>query len=117
MPRRALSLSEVAEQFGVSVDTLRREIADGRLHAWRLRRQIRVDAAEVERYRRAAAEVAAVATERPTHNANAPTSRTQRVTRLFDVAAALRAAEETNATAAPAAGTPPNGGQEEARSV
>lgn len=46
-----LTLKAAADLFGVSVRTIRREIADGRLVAYRLRRALRIDAAEVARYR------------------------------------------------------------------
>lgn len=47
----ALTLKAAADLFGVSVRTVRREIADGRLVAYRVRRALRIDAAEVARYR------------------------------------------------------------------
>lgn len=41
------SLSEAAEQFGVSVKTLRRRIADGTIRGYRVGRLIRVDLHEL----------------------------------------------------------------------
>lgn len=43
----ALTLKAAADLFGVSVRTVRREIADGRLVAYRVRRALRIDATEV----------------------------------------------------------------------
>lgn len=42
-----VSLAEAAEQFGVSVKTLRRRIADGTIHGYRVGRLIRVDLDEL----------------------------------------------------------------------
>ncbi|GFZ89921.1 helix-turn-helix domain-containing protein [Nesterenkonia alkaliphila] len=44
---RLVSLAEAAEQFGVSVKTLRRRIADGTVHGYRVGRLIRVDLDEL----------------------------------------------------------------------
>lgn len=50
MTRRAYPLDEVAEQLGVSVKTVRREIRDGHLSARRIRGAVVVLAPEVDRY-------------------------------------------------------------------
>jgi len=42
-----MSLAETAEMLGVSVKTLRRRIADGTIHGYRVGRLIRVDLNEV----------------------------------------------------------------------
>lgn len=42
-----VSLSQAADQFGVSVKTLRRRIADGTIHGYRVGRLIRVDLDEL----------------------------------------------------------------------
>lgn len=42
-----VSLAEAAEHFGVSVKTLRRRIADGTIHGYRVGRLIRVDMREL----------------------------------------------------------------------
>lgn len=42
-----VSLTVAAEQYGVSVKTLRRRIADGTVHGYRLGRLIRVDLDEL----------------------------------------------------------------------
>ncbi|QCP05145.1 helix-turn-helix domain-containing protein [Brevibacterium sp. CS2] len=42
-----VSLTEAAERFGVSVKTLRRRIADGTIHGYRVGRLIRVDLDEL----------------------------------------------------------------------
>ena len=42
-----VSLTEAADQFGVSVKTLRRRIADGTIHGYRVGRLIRVDLDEL----------------------------------------------------------------------
>lgn len=42
-----VSLAEAAEQFGVSVKTLRRRISDGTIHGYRVGRLIRVDMEEL----------------------------------------------------------------------
>lgn len=47
----ALPLDAVALELGVCVRTVRREIAAGKLAAFRVRRALRIDAAEVARYR------------------------------------------------------------------
>jgi excisionase family DNA binding protein len=48
-PVRAASLKEGSALYGVSVDTLRRRIATGELHAYRLGKQIiRIDLDELE---------------------------------------------------------------------
>ncbi len=47
-PRPTLvSLAKAADQFGVSVKTLRRRIADGTIHGYRVGRLIRVDLDEL----------------------------------------------------------------------
>lgn len=43
-----VSLAEAAEQFGVSVKTIRRRIADGTVHGYRVGRLIRVDLNELQ---------------------------------------------------------------------
>ncbi|MFE1515177.1 helix-turn-helix domain-containing protein [Corynebacterium bovis] len=43
-----LSLKEAALRWGISVKTLRRRIAEGKLHAYRTGRIIRVNAADVD---------------------------------------------------------------------
>ncbi len=42
-----ISLAEAADQFGISVKTLRRRIADGTIHGYRVGRLIRVDLDEL----------------------------------------------------------------------
>lgn len=42
MPK-LVSLAEAADQFGISVKTLRRRISDGTVHGYRVGRLIRVD--------------------------------------------------------------------------
>ncbi|QTK32735.1 helix-turn-helix domain-containing protein [Kocuria rhizophila] len=42
-----VSLVEAADQFGVSVKTLRRRISDGTIHGYRVGRLIRVDLKEL----------------------------------------------------------------------
>ncbi|MCM1011767.1 helix-turn-helix domain-containing protein [Brevibacterium sp. XM4083] len=42
-----VSLADAAEQFGVSVKTLRRRISDGTIHGYRVGRLIRVDMKEL----------------------------------------------------------------------
>ncbi|WP_232254105.1 helix-turn-helix domain-containing protein [Brevibacterium casei] len=42
-----MSLAKAADQFGVSVKTLRRRIADGTIHGYRVGRLIRVDLDEL----------------------------------------------------------------------
>lgn len=42
-----VSLANAADQFGVSVKTLRRRIADGTIHGYRVGRLIRVDLDEL----------------------------------------------------------------------
>jgi excisionase family DNA binding protein len=49
-----VTVQQAADRLGVSHSTVRREIADGRLLAWRVRGRIVVDEADVERYRREA---------------------------------------------------------------
>lgn len=44
---RLTSLSNAAEQFGISVKTLRRRISDGTVHGYRVGRLIRVDPDEL----------------------------------------------------------------------
>lgn len=46
--QRLVSLAEAAEQFGVSVKTIRRRIADGKVHGYRVGRLIRVDLNELQ---------------------------------------------------------------------
>ncbi|MCI2266509.1 helix-turn-helix domain-containing protein [Sediminivirga luteola] len=46
--QQLVSLAEAAEQFGVSVKTLRRRIADGTVHGYRVGRLIRVDLNELQ---------------------------------------------------------------------
>ncbi|MCT1607481.1 helix-turn-helix domain-containing protein [Nesterenkonia massiliensis] len=46
--QRLVSLAEAAEQFGVSVKTIRRRIADGTVHGYRVGRLIRVDLNELQ---------------------------------------------------------------------
>ena len=49
-PRGRLeSLQDAAAELGVSVKTMRRRIADGTLHAYRVGRLIRVDVDELRR--------------------------------------------------------------------
>lgn len=48
----AMSLRAAADLLGVSVRTIRRDIADGRLKALRVRSVLRVDGDEFVRYRR-----------------------------------------------------------------
>lgn len=43
-----VSLAEAAEQFGISVKTLRRRIADGTVRGYRVGRLIRVDLGELK---------------------------------------------------------------------
>ena len=43
------SLQDAADELSVSVTTLRRRIADGTLHAYRVGRMIRVDIEEMHR--------------------------------------------------------------------
>lgn len=43
-----VSLAEAAEHFGVSVKTIRRRIADGTVHGYRVGRLIRVDISELQ---------------------------------------------------------------------
>jgi len=42
-----VSLAEAAEEFGVSIKTLRRRISDGTIHGYRVGRLIRVDLEEL----------------------------------------------------------------------
>ncbi|GAA1532766.1 helix-turn-helix domain-containing protein [Brevibacterium picturae] len=42
-----VSLAEAADQFGISVKTLRRRISDGTIHGYRVGRLIRVDMNEL----------------------------------------------------------------------
>lgn len=44
---RLTSLANAAEQFGISVKTLRRRISDGTVHGYRVGRLIRVDPDEL----------------------------------------------------------------------
>jgi excisionase family DNA binding protein len=44
---RLTSLADAAEQFGISVKTLRRRISDGTVHGYRVGRLIRVDLDEL----------------------------------------------------------------------
>lgn len=46
--QQLVSLAEAAEQFGVSVKTIRRRIADGTVHVYRVGRLIRVDLRELQ---------------------------------------------------------------------
>ncbi|GAA1803534.1 helix-turn-helix domain-containing protein [Nesterenkonia flava] len=46
--QQLVSLAEAAEQFGVSVKTIRRRIADGTVHGYRVGRLIRVDLNELQ---------------------------------------------------------------------
>lgn len=46
--QQLVSLPEAAEQFGVSVKTLRRRIADGTIRGYRIGRLIRVDLHELQ---------------------------------------------------------------------
>lgn len=46
--QQLVSLAEAAEQFGVSVKTIRRRIADGTVHGYRVGRLIRVDLRELQ---------------------------------------------------------------------
>lgn len=46
--QQLVSLAEAAEQFGVSVKTIRRRIADGTVHGYRVGRLIRVDLKELQ---------------------------------------------------------------------
>ncbi|MCO5121292.1 MAG: helix-turn-helix domain-containing protein [Burkholderiaceae bacterium] len=45
-----LTVAEAAKRIGVSTSTVRREIADGRLRATKIRRLVRVDSEEITRY-------------------------------------------------------------------
>jgi len=45
--RRYVSLASAAQEFGISVKTLRRRIADGTVHGYLVGRLIRVDLDEV----------------------------------------------------------------------
>ena len=46
--QQLVSLAEAAEQFGASVKTIRRRIADGTVHGYRVGRLIRVDLRELQ---------------------------------------------------------------------
>ncbi|WP_044492610.1 helix-turn-helix domain-containing protein [Nesterenkonia massiliensis] len=46
--QQLVSLAEAAEQIGVSVKTIRRRIADGTVHGYRVGRLVRVDLRELE---------------------------------------------------------------------
>ena len=46
--QQLVSLAEAAEQFGVSVKIIRRRIADGTVHGYRVGRLIRVDLKELQ---------------------------------------------------------------------
>lgn len=47
--QQLVSLADAAEQFGVSVKTIRRRIADGTVHGYRVGRLIRVDLNELQK--------------------------------------------------------------------
>jgi excisionase family DNA binding protein len=49
-----LTLQQAAERLGVSVDTVRRRIADGQLRAAKHGRVIRISESEIQRFLRAA---------------------------------------------------------------
>lgn len=49
IPDQTLSVREVMERTGLGNSTIRQYIATGRLRAWRVGRQLRVDAADVAR--------------------------------------------------------------------
>lgn len=46
--QQLVSLAEAAEQFGISVKAIRRRIADGTVHGYRVGRLIRVDLNELQ---------------------------------------------------------------------
>lgn len=46
-PSPLMSLAEAADQFGISVKTLRRRISDDTIHGYRVSRLIRVDMDEL----------------------------------------------------------------------
>lgn len=46
--QQLVSLAAAAEQFGVSVKTIRRRITDGTVHGYRVGRLIRVDLNELQ---------------------------------------------------------------------
>lgn len=82
MTRRAYPLDEVAEQLGVSVKTVRREIRDGRLSARRIRGAVVVLAPEVDRYLAATPEEPSSAPAQVTERRR-PVAREGRVQRLY----------------------------------
>lgn len=88
MTRRAYPLDEVAELFGVSVKTVRREIRDGKLSARRIRGAVVVLAPEVDRYLDAAPEEPSSAPVRATERKQTVT-RAGRVQRLVTPIARL----------------------------
>lgn len=51
---RFISRREAGDRLGVSADTIQRMIAIGEIQAFRIGRQVRIEASEIERYLEAA---------------------------------------------------------------